>query len=739
MKGISHQKTNVILLLFCLFFASIVLAQETDQSYAPYFFVKSENPTLDQLPLKSTKAEVNIAGVIADVTITQVYKNEGQQAIEAIYVFPGSTKAAVYGMQMIIGNRTITAEIKEKNQARQAYETAKSEGKRASLLEQERPNVFQMNVANIMPGDEIQVKLQYTELLVPEEGKYEFVYPTVVGPRYNTSNEKSEAFTNTPYTEAGQAPSYDLDIEVYLSAGMPIQSINSPSHKIKTNYENLQTASIELGATENKSGNRDFVLQYQLSGDQLESGLLLYEHEDENYFLMMVQPPKRVTPKQIPTREYIFIVDVSGSMRGFPLDISKKLLRDLITGLRPTDKFNVILFSGNSNILAEQPLYANEANIEMALNVIDNRRGGGGTELLPALKRALNMERCEISSRSIVVITDGYVSVEKEAYDLIRNNLDEANLFSFGIGSGINRYIIEGMAHVGGGEPLVILKEEGAHEKAEQFRQYINAPVLTQIKTSFNGFEAYDVEPITVPDVLAEKPVVVFGKYKGKPKGKIKISGYSGDQDYTHTFDVGAVKPAKKNSAIRYLWAREQIKRLDDYNNLRKDQNLIDQVTQIGLDYSLMTAYTSFVAIDHEVVADGQQKTVKQPLPIPEAVPNSAVGFELGLENVVRSSRTKKKSIRLENFKSNLGETKQLQLKKWVKGELQKLNSCTGQINGIMVKVSIDKSGKINLVEIQNDKLTKEQKTCLTQAISLWKLSHFNPNQPIHFEFQMNF
>jgi Ca-activated chloride channel family protein len=737
MKGISHQKTNVIFLLICLFFSFNSFAQETDKSQAPYFFVKSDNPALDQLPLKSTKAEVNIAGVIADVTISQVYKNEGQQAIEAIYVFPGSTKAAVYGMQMIIGNRTITAEIKEKNQARQAYETAKSEGKRASLLEQERPNVFQMNVANIMPGDEIQVKLQYTELLVPEAGKYEFVYPTVVGPRYNTSNKESEAFTSTPYTEAEQAPSYKFDIEVYLAAGMTIQTVNSPSHKIKTNYENLQTASIELDASESKGGNRDFVLQYQLSGDQLESGLLLYEHEDENYFLMMVQPPKRVTPKQIPAREYIFIVDVSGSMRGFPLDISKKLLRDLITGLKPTDKFNVLLFAGTSSILAEQPLYANEANIEMALNVIDNRRGGGGTELLPALKRALNMERCEISSRSIVVITDGYVSVEKEAYDLIRNNLDEANLFSFGIGSGVNRYIIEGMAHVGGGEPLIILKEEGAQEKAEQFRQLINAPVLTQIKTTFDGFEAYDVEPITVPDVLAEKPVVVFGKYKGKPSGKIKISGYSGDQDYTHTFDVGQVKPSKKNSALRYLWAREKIKQLDDYNNLRRDQSLIDEVTQLGLDYNLMTAYTSFVAIDHEVVADGQQKTVKQPLPLPEAVPNSAVGFELGLENVVRSS--KKKALRLDNFQSNLSEAMQMQLEKQVKVELRKLKACYGQISGITVKVSVDKSGKISLVDIQHDKLTKEQKTCLIQAIQQWQLSHFNPNQTIHFEFQMNF
>ena len=200
----------------------------------------------------STKASVNIAGVIADVTIRQVYKNDGKKPLEAIYVFPTSTRAAVYDMVMTIGNRTIQAEIKERNQAQQEYQTAKAEGKRVSLLEQERPNVFQMNVANIQAGDAIEVVLKYTEMLVPEKGTYEFVYPTVVGPRYSeaTAGTTSAQFVSTPYQKKGTTPLVDFDLDIYLSAGLPIQSITSLSHEVDVKYEGSKVTAIKLGKNE---------------------------------------------------------------------------------------------------------------------------------------------------------------------------------------------------------------------------------------------------------------------------------------------------------------------------------------------------------------------------------------------------------------------------------------------------------------------------------------------------------
>ncbi len=602
-----------------------------EKTLSPYFFVKSDDPELDRLPLKSTSVQVSISGVIADVLVTQVYKNEGKRPLEAIYVFPASTRAAVYGMKMTIGERTITAKIAERQDARRQYEEAKQAGQSASLLEQQRPNVFQMNVANILPSDVIRVELRYTELLVPTDAVYEFVYPTVVGPRYTEQKLDDanpwEVWTRNPYLHEGEPPTYTFDMIVNLSAGLPIQEVTCSSHKVNINYEGPGLSRIGLDPSEKYGGNRDFILKYRLSGGGIETGLLLFEGKEENFFLLMMQPPKRVSERQIPPREYIFIVDVSGSMHGFPLDISKKLLKDLIGKLRPTDSFNVLLFAGGSSLMAKQSLPATPENIRQAINLIERQRGGGGTRLLPALERALALPKSEGYSRTVVIATDGYVAVEAQAFDLIRNNLGNANMFTFGIGSSVNRHLIEGMARVGMGEPFVVSKPEEAPEKAKKFRKLIQSPVLTGIQIDFGKFQVYDVEPLSIPDVLADRPVIVFGKWRGKPQGHIEVRGQSGDRPFTKRIPVAHAKPLETNSALRYLWARHRIALLSDYNRLSQQDERVKEVTTLGLSYNLLTAYTSFVAIDTQVrLVDGKAVTVKQPLPLPQGVSDLAVG-----------------------------------------------------------------------------------------------------------------
>jgi Ca-activated chloride channel homolog len=602
-----------------------------DKTLSPYFFVKSGDPAIDQLPLKSTSATVNISGVIADVAVVQVYKNEGSKPIEAIYVFPASTRAAVYGMKMTIGERTITAQIQKREEARQAYEKAKQEGKTASLLEQNRPNVFQMNVANILPGDEIRTELRYTELLVPADGVYELVYPAVVAPRYSnqpaSTAPASEKWSQNPYLHSGEAPPYTFGVKANIAAGVPIQEITCTSHKTNISYTDENLAAVELDASEHFGGNRDFILKYRLMGDQIESGLLLYQGGEENFFLLMAQPPKRVTPASMPPREYVFIVDVSGSMHGFPLEISKKLVKDLISGLRPVDTFNVLQFSGGSELLSERSLTATPENVQRALALIDGMQGGGGTELLPALKRVLTLPRTEGVSRTCVIATDGLVTVEPDVFDLIRQHLGDANFFTFGIGTSVNRYLLEGMARVGAGEPFVATRPEEAAATAEKFRRYVQSPVLTRIKLDFGTFEAFEVEPPTVPDLFAERPVVVFGKWKGAPQGTITLSGLSGGKPYEKKLDVARVAPLPENSALRYLWARSWVTRLSDYNGRRASQERTGQITALGLRYNLLTEYTSFVAIDSEVRRkEGDLSTVTQPLPMPEGVSDYAVG-----------------------------------------------------------------------------------------------------------------
>jgi Ca-activated chloride channel homolog len=374
----------IMLLLICSLGLSAQKNQDAvDKTLSPYFMVTSNDASLEQMPLKSTSAQVTISGVIADVLVKQTYVNSGKTTIEAIYVFSASTRAAVYGMTMFVGNRMMVAKIREKEQARRDYEKAKKEGKTTSLLEQDRPNVFTMNVGNILPGDTISVELHYTELLIPEKGIYEFVYPTVVGPRYSNqqaaSVPKDDQFVQNPYLHEGQQPNYTFDANITINAGMPLFEVACPSHKTNISFKDPESAIIKLDNSEKFSGNRDLVLHYKLKDNKIATGLLLNKGKDENYFLLIAQPPERFTPADIPPREYVFIMDVSGSMDGFPLEISKKLFQELVGVLRKPDKFNLVLFAGTGCVLSKEMLPATKSNIENAIAFFDKQKGGGGT------------------------------------------------------------------------------------------------------------------------------------------------------------------------------------------------------------------------------------------------------------------------------------------------------------------------------------------------------------------------
>ncbi len=729
---------KLLLLLACLY-APYAFAQKEpiDKTLSPYFWVKSKNSKVDQMPLKHTEANVNIAGTIADVRITQIYKNEGKEALEAVYLFPGSTRAAVYGMTMTIGSRKLIAKIEEKNKARAQYETAKEEGKTASLLEQINPNVFQMNVANILPNDEIKVELRYTEMLEPTEGVYEFAYPTVVGPRYsetpaNPVAANSEKWVENPYTKEGKEPLYTFDFKAVLNAGLPIQEITCLSHKTDIQYAGKNLAKIDLAKKEKEGGNRDVIVRYRLAGGQVETGMMLYEGENatasaeeglynaqsEKFFMVMMQPPKAPTDNQIPPREYVFIVDVSGSMHGFPLTVTKVLLKNLIGKLRPTDRFNVMLFESNNQMMGPESMPATQANIDKAIDVINQQRGSGGTRLLPALQNAMGFKESAGFSRSFVVVTDGYVTVEKEAFELIRSKLNEANLFAFGIGSSVNRYLIEGMAHVGQGEPFFVYNENEADKIAQKFQKYIEHPVLTRIHIKYDGFEAYDIEPMTVPDVFAERPILIYGKYKGNAKGTITLTGISGNQPYTKTFNVSEANN-QNTQAIRYLWARNKIRQLYDFNRLYASQEQVKTITDLGLRYNLLTEYTSFIAIDNEVRNNtGKLETIKQPLPLPEGVTNHAIGNtrggQLGSTNAPMRGgelRTAKAPMKSADHTREKGKKMHAPSNKDVPADMPKVEELKSKKISVETKEEAkpkERQKEIAKIEIEDIKLTKK-------------------------------
>jgi Ca-activated chloride channel family protein len=602
-----------------------------DMTLSPYFFIEDGDPAVDQFPLKDTDVVVTINGVIADVVITQTYANNGTRPINARYIFPASTRASVHGMKMTVGDEVIHAEINKRRAAQKKFDRAKQQGQSASLLKQQRPNVFSMNIANIMPGDSIQIELHYTELLVPTEGVYEFVYPTVVGPRYSSQSEaeapETDQWIKNPYLLQASEPQTKFSIHTTVATGIALQQLVCPTHEIDTIWESDSVAKIALAKTAGFGGDRDYVLNFRLAGEKIQSGLLLLEGEDENFFLLMVQPPERVLPEDIPPREYIFVVDVSGSMNGFPLNTAKKLLSNLIGNLKETDKFNVILFAGGSRLMASSSVPASTDNIRKAVRLIEKQRGGGGTELLSALRQGLALPRNEAYSRTMIMVTDGYIGTESEVFEAIQANLNRTNVFAFGIGSSVNRYLIEGMAKAGQGEPFVVTDPRQATAAAERFRRYVQAPVLTRIELEFNNFETYDIEPPAIPDLFANRPVILFGKWRGQPAGTIELTGAGGQEDYAHSVQVADTRPMDANRALRYLWARSRIARLSDFSARLTNPEKKEEITTLGLTYNLLTAYTSFVAV-HEVVrnTEGSGEDVVQPLPLPKHVSNLAVG-----------------------------------------------------------------------------------------------------------------
>ncbi len=645
MKTIAYSKSGKTALLTMLVLGAVWMlpvpisnaavrenaAPSGDRTEAPFFTVEGQDGgLLDAFPLKSTAVSARIAGVIAEVEVTQVYANEAETPIEAVYVFPGSTRAAVHGLEMRIGERVVRAQIQERDKARAAYEQARSENKQASLLEQERPNVFRMSVANITPGDAVEVRLRYSEVLRPEERVYEWVFPAVVGPRYSRPGGASESWVKNPYLKEGAPSPARFAFDLSVNAGMKLQSLVCASHDADIRFVNEAVA--ELRLHEGVTADRDVVVRYQLADSKVATGLLLERGEDESFFLLNVQPPVRVTPERVSPREYVFIVDVSGSMNGFPIRTAQLLMSDLLQSLRAEDRFNIITFASGSELLSPESLPALEAHIDRAQTLVRDKRGSGGTELLPALQRALSLPRTdEAMARCVVLVTDGYVDVEPAAFDLMRERLGEASFFTFGIGSSVNRHLLEGLARIGGGEPFVVLNEREARAMASRFLGYISAPMLTRVRVAFEGFDTSDTLPSAVPDVYADRPILLAGKWRGEARGRIQISGLAAGRPYEAWIDVTAeaAKPgALANPALRPFWAREKARELADYAGLNHQEKTRrrNEVTALGLKYHLLTEFTSFLAVDHTPKPDAPHHlaSMTQPLPLPHGVSASA-------------------------------------------------------------------------------------------------------------------
>jgi Ca-activated chloride channel family protein len=596
-------------------------------------YVQTTDRKQQEFTLTNTDVKGKISGNISRVEVTQTFQNPYDKPLEAIYVFPLPDQAAVDDMEIKIGDRVIKGDIKKREEAKEIYDRARKEGRTAGLLEQERDNIFTQSLANIKPGEQIKVTIRYTESLKFEQGDYEFVFPMVVGPRYipgtaidskgNTIQVPDASRINPPVLKPETRSGNDITVSLQIDAGVPIRDLYSTSHRIDV-QNNGETMQLKLAAGDNIP-NKDLIVRYKISSDRTQPTILTTTTDQGSHFATYLIPAIAYRADQIVPKDVVFLMDTSGSQSGDPIIKSRELMRRFINGLNPNDTFTIIDFSSTTRQLSRYPLQNTAANRQKAMNYIDQVDANGGTELMNGINAVTNFPSSSNGRiRSVVLITDGYIGNDNEVIAAVQKNLKSGNrLYSFGVGSSVNRYLLERVAEMGRGTSRVVRQDEPTQEVAEKFFRQINNPVLTNIQVKWEGDGAApEIYPSNAPDLFAEQPLVLFGKKGDRINGKLKITGIAaGGERYEQTLDVNFEK-GNSNLGIAQLWGRARIKDLMNQMFGGEVKSLVDAVTQTALNYRLLSQYTAFVAVSEEVRVnpDGGKVTVNVPVEMPQGV-----------------------------------------------------------------------------------------------------------------------
>ncbi len=585
------------------------------------------------LPLKHTDVKGQISGYIATVDVTQQFHNPYDEKIEAVYVFPLPQNAAINEFIMTIGERRIRGIIRERQEAEEIYRQARSQGYVASLLTQERPNIFTQKVANIEPGKSIDVNIKYFNTLAYVDGWYEFVFPMVVGPRFNPpcsadgvgavargktgiSGQKTEV----QYLKPGERSGHDISLAVDIDAGVAIEQVVCASHVVTNNSASRQRKTIKLSSLDSIP-NKDFVLRYKVAGRTLKSALVTHRDERGGFFTLMLYPPENLSYLKRAPMEMIFVLDCSGSMNGKPIARAKEAIMRALKKLEPDDTFQVIRFSNNASQLGPKPVPATPANIRKALSYVDSLNGSGGTMMIEGIKAALDFEHDPRRFRLVSFMTDGYIGNEAEILAEIHQRLGASRIFSFGVGSSVNRYLLDRMAKLGKGAVAYIGLDDSAAETVDLFYERISHPALVDVAIDWGGMQVTDMYPGSIPDLFVGRPVIITGRFNGMSDTTIRVTGKVGDLTQAIDIPVSLADSSATHPGIPCVWARKRIETLATRVTYDNNPDLCGEIKQVALEYGLMSAYTAFIAVDSSRKTAGDYgTTVAVPVPVPEGV-----------------------------------------------------------------------------------------------------------------------
>lgn len=585
------------------------------------------------LPLKHTDVKGQISGYIATVEVTQQFENPYGEKIEAVYVFPLPQNAAVNEFIMIIGERKIRGIIRERQEAEQIYAEARRQGYVASLLTQERPNIFTQKVANIEPGKAIDVSIKYFNTLSYVDGWYEFVFPMVVGPRFNPPGSTdgvgavgrgktglSGQRTEVQYLRPDERSGHDIALAVDIDAGVEIEEISCATHAIQKNSDAPEKAHVQISPLDTIP-NKDFVLRYKVAGRTVKSALVTHTDERGGFFTLMLYPPDDLKTLQRSPMEMVFVLDCSGSMNGQPIAKAKDAVKRALRKLGPDDTFQVIRFSQSASQFGSQPVSATPANVRKAITYVDDLKGSGGTMMIEGIKAALEFPHDERRFRLVSFLTDGYIGNEAEILEAIHDRLGDSRIFSFGVGSSVNRYLLDRMAKLGKGAVAYIGPNDSSSEIVDLFYDRISHPALTDVTIDWGGLEVQDVYPSRIPDLFVGRPVIVTGRFANRQNTTVCVQGKVGNCEKELAIPVELANEGSNHPGIACVWARKKIEELAARKTYDDSPTLPGEVRRVALEYSLMSEYTAFIAVDSTCQTAGDHGvTVAVPVPVPDGV-----------------------------------------------------------------------------------------------------------------------
>jgi Ca-activated chloride channel family protein len=620
--GLKKTLIRTLLLLSLIWNVIVpILAQEDTPAAAPTRLsdagtgelLRKTPDGLVPLPVLDLQVKLEVTGILVRGSVIQTFRNPTREVIECVYVFPLPEQAAVHRMEMRVGERRIVSIIKERKEAKQVYEQARQEGRKAALLEQERPNLFTASAANINPGESIEVFLEYLQEIAYDDGEFGLSFPLTFTPRFKTNAAGDADRVTPPFASPGSAAFPRAALTVRIDAGVPIERVMSDSHAIRDYWD----GDILVVEPEDKTvpADRDFLLRWRPTlSERPRPALFVEDRPEGRYVLVMLLPPLRDvgTGRGLPT-ETLFIVDVSGSMAGPSIDQARAALLAALDRLRPEDSFDILSFNDAVREFRARFVPASGRDLEEARDWTRSLRAGGGTRIDLALERGLSLVGTSDSDRArrIIFLTDGAADNEESVLHEVRAGLGPTRLHALGIGAAPNRYLMRAMASAGRGLCDFISTTEGASNRVDAFFTRLGRPVLTDLELAWDGKEAVESYPALLPDLHAGEPLFLSARLApDRPLPRLVVGGRT--LEGALRLEVTADGPAIAGSGVAVRWGRAKVTALLDTLHDGADPEAVRQaVIDVSKAFDIVTPYTSLVAVEEFPTATGECGWVK--------------------------------------------------------------------------------------------------------------------------------